>query len=878
MKIPIAILALLSATPAQAAATAANLLPNGDFEDWHEDTPKGWTCYDNTSAKRSYQMEAEDVCSGAASLRATLRSQRGVFVGAVAMTEGLARGEVGVVSVHLRGRLQKGALAHLSVRKLESGGHRAVAATTPELTGSWQELSVQFTKDWDGRVFVYAGASLRGSGATILIDNCELVSKGVAPPPFSIPGSQRKPGYRAHHQDGHLYVDGKPFFFVGFELSSEVAPLAELKRRGVNTIFVWPRDDFVEAYREVEDGGLMFIPYLVPANVYRNRRGWSEEKLRQVVTSLLPAPNLLLWNMSDDAHLDDLGYIAFGSGLVRALDQGRRPIGADCHSGYELYGQFLDAPRNYAYPMLQARTNLRDYKRWLRENRNSWGKRNPLFYTVTQPHAQGWYGRLIHPGPAWNRGAAVPGPAQTRSIHYGAIAAGARGFFPFSCVAFKDDLQGADRFEAYSLLATELSITGPLFAGGVPRPDLATSNEWVEASPFVFEKGYAVVVQRFCPFDNFEFDANVATDVAVDLPDDAEPDAKVYEASFPRLREAAVRQVDGERQFVLPKLDVATTAVITADHELARELATQIDGKLSLAAEFSIAAARAKHRKYAPIVAQLNSRDRDLGRAADTVAQAQTHYDAGRYAEAYSLGREAEVRMRGAIRRHWDEATDGGRLAETCAYLHEFHSLPRYYELADRIRKGRWSDNLLTDPSFESMLASAAGVRESVHIGREAKTEEEAPLSAGHKLERGAKRFVTGVCHTGKVALAFESRVPLTYQGKKSDEWDWVKQDHVTEMIPVQKGDIVEISAWLNVPTALEGTSRGAILWGRRDGGWNFAGYHEVVRPRQTDGWEKVEQLIHISHEETKGIGVRVGLCGRGTAYFDDLSVRKLLD
>jgi len=876
VRISIAILAILSVTPAPAAASVANLLSNGDFEGWHEGRPKGWACYDNAAAKRGYQVETEDVCSGAASLRATLESQRGFFMGAVAMTDGLARGEVGLVSVFMKGRPQKDASAHLSVRKLESGGHRAVATTTAELTGAWQRLSIQFTKDWEGRVFVYAGARLRGDGATVLIDNCQLVSRGVAPPPFSIPPAQREPGYRAHYQNGHLYVDGRPFFFVGFELSSEVARLTELKRRGINTVFVWPRDDFAEAYREVEATGLMFIPYLVPANVYRNRRGWGEDKLRQVVASLLPAPNLLLWNMSDDAHLDDIGYIAFGSGLVRALDQGRRPIGADCHSGYELYGQFLEAPRNYAYPMLQARTSFRDYKRWLRENRNLWGQRNPLFYTVTQPHAQGWYGRLIDPGPIWNRGAAVPGSAQTRSIHYGAIAAGARGFFPFSCVAFNDELLGADRFEAYSLLATELSITGPLFAGGVPRADLSTSDEWVEASPFVFEKGYAVVVQRFCPFDNFEFDANVAKDVVVDLPDDADADAKAYEAGFPRLGELVVKQADGGRQFVLPRLDVATTVVVTADQNLVQELAAQIEAKLPLAAEFSIAAARAKRRKYAPIVARLNSRDSEFGAAAATVAQAQARHDAGRYAEAFTLGREAELRTRRAIRRHWDEVTDSGRLAETCVYLHEFHSLPRYYELADRIRGGRWSGNLLKDPSFESELESAAGVRESVHIGGEAG--EDAPVSAGHELERGAKRFVTGICHTGKVALAFESRVPLTYQGKKSDRWDWVKQDHVTEMIPVQRGDLVEIGAWVNVPADLEGTSRGAILWGRRDGGWNFAGYHEVVRPRQTDGWEKVTQLIHISHEGTKGIGVRVGLCGRGIAYFDDLSVRRLLD
>jgi len=195
--------------------------------------------------------------------------------------------------------------------------------------------------------------------------------------------------------------------------------------------------------------------------------------------------------------------------------------------------------------------------------------------------------------------------------------------------------------------------------------------------------------------------------------------------------------------------------------------------------------------------------------------------------------------------------------------------------LAKRIAAGTWSKNLLTDPSFESQRDRAEKVTESVHEGRDAA--DEAPATVGHRVQKAGRRFVTGAAHTGQVSLVFGSRTPLTYQGKTSDEWDWVKQQYVTESVPVQKGDIVEISAWVRVPADLAGTRRGALLAATCKGGNFIAGYHEANRARRTGGWQQMRQIIYVHRDGITAASIRIAMCGRGVVEFDDLSIRKVV-
>lgn len=139
-------------------------------------------------------------------------------------------------------------------------------------------------------------------------------------------------------------------------------------------------------------------------------------------------------------------------------------------------------------------------------------------------------------------------------------------------------------------------------------------------------------------------------------------------------------------------------------------------------------------------------------------------------------------------------------------------------------------------------------------------------------------QFARGAHGSGDVALLFTSDAPLTFQGKASDEWDWVKQQYVTESIPVKKGEILEVSAWVNVGEDIQGTKRGALLWANRVGVAVIAGYGEVVRAKRTRGWEQLRQIVVTDREEMAAVSLRVALCGRGKAYIDDLCIRRLVE
>jgi len=57
-----------------------------------------------------------------------------------------------------------------------------------------------------------------------------------------------------------------------------------------------------------------------------------------------------------------------------------------------------------------------------------------------------------------------------------------------------------------------------------------------------------------------------------------------------------------------------------------------------------------------------------------------------------------------------------------------------------------------------------------------------------------------------------------------------------------------------------------------------LAGYGEVVRTKRSDGWQQLRQVVYVDREQMTGVTVRVALCGRGQAFFDDLLVRKLVE
>lgn len=95
----------------------------------------------------------------------------------------------------------------------------------------------------------------------------------------------------------------------------------------------------------------------------------------------------------------------------------------------------------------------------------------------------------------------------------------------------------------------------------------------------------------------------------------------------------------------------------------------------------------------------------------------------------------------------------------------------------------------------------------------------------------------------------------------------------------LKSGDIVRVRARVNIPADLKHTQRGLFLQVAAKGpgnkkwtAWSAAQPVEINCNKATDGWEEID--IERMYLGAPGkLYIRLGLCGIGSAYIDDISV-----
>lgn len=94
--------------------------------------------------------------------------------------------------------------------------------------------------------------------------------------------------------------------------------------------------------------------------------------------------------------------------------------------------------------------------------------------------------------------------------------------------------------------------------------------------------------------------------------------------------------------------------------------------------------------------------------------------------------------------------------------------------------------------------------------------------------------------------------------------------------IPVQRGQVVRLSAWLWIPSDLRETQRGVVIGlsrfreGARIADWNEC---QILRTSKTDTWQRVTLHLFVDDLPCDAVEVMLGLCGVGTAYLDDVEL-----
>ncbi|MBM4086053.1 MAG: DUF4855 domain-containing protein [Planctomycetes bacterium] len=101
---------------------------------------------------------------------------------------------------------------------------------------------------------------------------------------------------------------------------------------------------------------------------------------------------------------------------------------------------------------------------------------------------------------------------------------------------------------------------------------------------------------------------------------------------------------------------------------------------------------------------------------------------------------------------------------------------------------------------------------------------------------------------------------------------DMVRAYAKSANIPVQPGQLIRLTAWVNVPKPLQGTNRGAMMGlsrfskGKSITTWSEC---EVGQTQATNGWKSLTTHILVDDKPCDEVQALVGLCGQGVAYVD---------
>ena len=658
---------------------------------------------------------------------------------------------------------------------------------------------------------------------------------------------------RVEFRNNRLEVDGKPFFIYGCWNTPD-NNFVEFKRRHFNTAFMGWRaavDDGPKAAK----AGLMVIPY-------PHAPGWVKSKaMREGTRSIADKDWVLAWNIGDDLHTPDHRKAALQTrDEVRAMDPQKRPIMFDAIGDHGTFAQIPDMWCAYGYPLVKPgrgvtgfdnarpEAGLQQYEAWLRKQRRV-GRPDGFFWTWAQCHVQIWYSLEYLGGTPkkdqW-RPSPFPDGDHLRLIAGHAVSAGCRGFMWFVMHYFQDDHIGRDRYARAAVIGCELDVVGPLIAQGKAGDRLKTSDPSVQATPIDFPGGRLICLVK--TGDNYQYqpDAAAVTDVRVDV---GAP-GRVYQIG-PEFRELKQPTCS---------FDLTGWLLVTGDDALVESLRRKHREVLPDMARFAVEELEYRLAKVKPVFAKLGKGDVAVREAAGRLAAAKQAVTLKQWASAVRSADVGLRTLRAAQRAAWDEVFTGTAERGLLVRPVDFYLLAMGAKELRLLKSGTWGPNQLANGSFET----DKGWGKSVKLGHDLKGKLAIVKAAGRQASR---------------ALRLVSHKPSMYRGKPVD---WVTANAVSGKIAAKTGEIWEIAASVRLPKRIEQTQRGATItlyaYGRD--GKRLRGYGhllETTRVDATDGWHAMRALIALRAPNIAAVAARLSICGVGEAYFDDVTVRRLL-
>ena len=581
---------------------------------------------------------------------------------------------------------------------------------------------------------------------------------------------------------------------------------------------------------------------------------------RPWLSSVSASPAVLGWYAGSDVGRDAVARVQAETAELRRLDP-LRPVFLDARTGHTAFARHVACVGWHTAPCQDPRTTFPRYRDQLLNHARELGPDN-LFWTFVQAHQTPAYARgVTGVDPLGPTPYGAPDAEQVRLGAYLALSAGAKGLVIPNALGLTDDHQGMDRLAEAGLIGCELDVLGPYLAAARTRSAVPCSG--LDVTRLDFDGGSLLVLVRCGDTDHLVPDVGRTSGVTIRL-ESVPFGARAYQVGFP-----AVVDVTGERgrggMALRTQMFYLTSAIlVTSSAELVRGAQRRMHARLNDAATFAVRMLRHKRAKVVRVKDDVDrlghvraSSARLVREADDLLKHAIVRLKQHRARDAYDWAREGAARLRAVQRLYWQHAMRQVDDPAMSPYLLDYYLLPLHYRFSRRLAGAQWGPNLLANGSFEQPDPGAPTGWSRV--------------PDPHGPRGGRWRLTTWRARGGQRSVQLSSTGPERVLGEARD---LASVTLACQPIQVYRGDVFRIEAWVFIPDRLTRTRRGLVIWP----GLGARSYGEARRIEPRAQWQQVV-LYREAPDTTPArsqFRLHLGLCGGGTVYVDDVSVRRL--
>ncbi len=337
--------------------------------------------------------------------------------------------------------------------------------------------------------------------------------------------------------------------------------------------------------------------------------------------------------------------------------------------------------------------------------------------------------------------------------------------------------------------------------------------------------------------------------------------ASVWELSTTEIKNLNRKRVNGGVQITIPKFDMTSIIIMTADQGLINRLRKKVSQLSKSSAETCVQLCRAKlercHNTNAELVqlgvSQIAKMDGPaiLNRAQQLAREAETALTNQDYHASRTHARDSMQMLRILQRSQWREATRTLSSAMASPYAISYSTLPDHWRMIERIGRSAKNiqPNLLRSGDFEDI--------DTMVVERWKHSQN--PIDGTEAIaELYPRDKVSGDFSLRLLAAPLNrNQVPANIEGPLVQV--------TTPPLAVRSDQIVHITGWVKVSTSISGNQQGATL---QD---SIMGPGGALHWQAKSEWQKIDLIREVPQSEN--LILTLSLNGLGSILFDDLRV-----